>query len=49
MKKYKHSPEMEKARREMSKFMETVFKKYDMMSFSEKVKWLEVKDDAAAE
>ena len=41
--KNKHTPEMEKARREMSKFLEAVFRKYDMMSFSKKVEWIEKK------
>jgi hypothetical protein len=39
----KHTPEMEFNRKQMSRFLKTVFLKYDMMSFSDKVKWIESK------
>lgn len=41
--KNKHTPENELNRKMMRKFLETVFRKYDTMSFLDKVKWIENK------
>ena len=41
--KNKHTPEMELNRKLMKRFLDTVFSKYDKMSFLDKVKWIESK------